>query len=193
MEGDVEPGRMMVGSAPPPLAGSAPPLMAGQAPEPLALHHGATVPLEGHYELASPVSRLSAWLLDVSVVLVAIVLVVGVLSLLFEGIAVDSDNEGFWLASMAVLVAHQVIQAGLIKVRGQTIGKAIMGLRIIRTDGRPCGLFYGYVARYWPMGWAMAVTAGIIGLLNALMIFSDYHRTLRDRIADTLVVVVPKS
>lgn len=59
---------------------------------------------------------------------------------------------------------------------GATIGKRLVGLRVVRVDGRPIGF-----------GWALARTLLLVLVIPALIWDRD-HRGLHDRAANTVVV-----
>jgi uncharacterized RDD family membrane protein YckC len=83
-----------------------------------------------------------------------------------------------------------VLHGYLLQTRGQTIGKMLLGIRIVRTDGtraslgRLAGLRYfanSVIALIPVVGW-------VYGLLDVLMIFRESRKCLHDNIADTIVV-----
>jgi len=83
-----------------------------------------------------------------------------------------------------------VLQGWLLVTRGQTIGKILFKLRIVRPDGskpdamRLLGLRYG-------VGLLMNVTAAISmiwALVDSLLIFRASRKCLHDTIADTQVI-----
>jgi uncharacterized RDD family membrane protein YckC len=88
------------------------------------------------------------------------------------------------------VAAFLAINGWLLATRGQTIGKMLLGLRIVRSDGsaasagKVIGLRYG-------LCWLLAfipLVGGLFGLIDALMIFRADRRCLHDLIADTIVV-----
>jgi uncharacterized RDD family membrane protein YckC len=73
---------------------------------------------------------------------------------------------------------------------GQTVGKRVLGMRILRSDGTRCspgriiGLRYG-------VGFLLTVipvVGSLYALLDALLIFRGSRKCLHDNIADTIVV-----
>ena len=119
-------------------------------------------------------------------------LVFGCFAYLGSGWAVMAGNSFGALLEMLSLsfVVFLVIQGWLLVQRGQTIGKTLLGLRIVRPDGsragpaRILGLRYG-------VGFAIAalpVVGGLYSLLDVLLIFRESRRCLHDQIADTVVV-----
>lgn len=75
---------------------------------------------------------------------------------------------------------------------GQTLGKALLKIRIVRGDGsrasaaRLIGLRYGVMS----VANVLPVVAMVFGLPDLLLIFGKSRRCLHDVIADTLVVKV---
>ncbi|UXH79649.1 RDD family protein [Roseateles amylovorans] len=83
-----------------------------------------------------------------------------------------------------------LIQSWPLLTRGQTIGKMICGLRIVRSDGgkpdpwRLLGLRYG-------LGFVMntnVTVSTIYGLIDGLLIFRSSRQCLHDTLADTKVI-----
>ncbi len=90
------------------------------------------------------------------------------------------------------LLLFAIVNGYLLMTRGQTVGKLLLGMRIVRPDGsaaspgRIIGLRYG-------IGWllsALPVVGMIYALVDCLMIFRADRRCLHDLIADTIVVKV---
>mgnify|MGYP003422793069 FL=1 len=88
------------------------------------------------------------------------------------------------------LLLFAIVNGYLLMSRGQTIGKLLLGMRIVRPDGsaatpgRVIGLRYG-------VGWmlsAIPVIGMVYALVDCLMIFRADRRCLHDLIADTIVV-----
>ena len=83
-----------------------------------------------------------------------------------------------------------VVHGYLLANRGQTIGKALLKLRIVRSDGsrasigRVIGLRYAAPAVLN----VVPVVGTIFALADALFIFRESRRCLHDQIADTIVV-----
>jgi uncharacterized RDD family membrane protein YckC len=83
-----------------------------------------------------------------------------------------------------------LLQGFLLATRGQTIGKAILKIRIRRPDGSPVS-----AARLIGLRYGVTTLAGVIpaimmvyALVDQLMIFRESRRCLHDVIADTVVV-----
>lgn len=87
-------------------------------------------------------------------------------------------------------VLFVLVHSYLLAQRGQTVGKAVMKLRIVRGDrsraslARLLGLRYGLGSLLS----VMPALASVYGLIDSLMIFNDDRRCLHDVIADTIVI-----
>jgi len=139
--------------------------------------------------LASRGQRLGAAILDGLVavplgILAAVVLPMG------------QRNPNLMALMIAVLVAAfvaiVVINGIGIYRSGQTIGKRLLGIRVVRSNGDRVDF-----ARYIFLRWlAIALLGvipfigGVITLLDALLIFRDNHKCLHDDFADTIVIMV---
>jgi uncharacterized RDD family membrane protein YckC len=101
---------------------------------------------------------------------------------------------GFWMelikSQVAGLIFFVAIHGYLIATRSQTVGKALLKIRIVRLDGSPASFGRIVGLRYVvPMLLAWVPVVGwIFGLLDALFIFRASRRCLHDLIADTVVV-----
>lgn len=97
----------------------------------------------------------------------------------------------YMIMNMVVfLCVFLVVQGYLLATRGQTVAKALLGMRIVGPGGekvsavRVIGLRYG-------IGWFIGIVplvGGIYGLVDALMIFRESRRCIHDSIANTIVV-----
>lgn len=71
----------------------------------------------------------------------------------------------------------------------QSVGKRMMKLKVVRSDGSPVELWRIILLRNVALQVA-AQLCGFVGIIDALMIFGDEMRCLHDLIADTVVVDV---
>ncbi|UNK48425.1 RDD family protein [Lysobacter sp. S4-A87] len=96
------------------------------------------------------------------------------------------------LLSVVGYVALIIYTLILLSREGQTIGKRVIGIRIVRTDGDRAGLGRLFWLRYFVPGLIGAVpyVGWIFSLANILWIFGEQRRCLHDHIADTMVVNV---
>ena len=95
------------------------------------------------------------------------------------------------IAGIFGLVALSLVQVILLSVRGQSLGKMALGIRIVRlADGRNPGFWQAVVCREL-LPWLLTlipVVGLIYVLVDRLCIFSDDRRCLRDHLAETEVV-----
>jgi uncharacterized RDD family membrane protein YckC len=105
------------------------------------------------------------------------------------GIAVGDEPgivAGFVVGAFCWLCI-EIVQWSMIASRGQSIGKRVMGIRVIRISGQPVDFVYGVLLREWlPMLITGAV--GAFSFVDVLFIFRDDRRCLHDWIAQTRVV-----
>jgi uncharacterized RDD family membrane protein YckC len=82
------------------------------------------------------------------------------------------------------------IQGYLLATQGQTIGKKLVGLRVVRSNGERASFGRLFGLRYLLNGAISLVPfVGIFyTLVDALMIFRQSHQCLHDNIADTIVI-----
>jgi uncharacterized RDD family membrane protein YckC len=86
-----------------------------------------------------------------------------------------------------------VVQVWMISTRGQSIGKRLLGIKIVKfADGSPAGFVHGWLLRNFVNG--IIGVLPWIGILYKLVdncfIFSEPRRCIRDQIAGTKVVKV---
>jgi uncharacterized RDD family membrane protein YckC len=148
---------------------------------------------QGPDVLAGRGTRLGAALIDV----VIAVLAFGVLALIspiniFKPPATGS--AGLWMLALQNLIVgfilFLVVHGYLLATRGQTVGKALLKIRIVRSDGSPASFARIVGLRYLPTSVlaTIPVVGGLYGLVDALLIFRASRRCLHDNIADTIVV-----
>ena len=88
-----------------------------------------------------------------------------------------------WVPLWASLLTGPIYFTFLVTAGGQTVGKYIMGVRIVRLDGRPLTYrdsivrWIGYIVSLLPLG------AGFLWV-----VFDDRRRTFHDKIAGTCVI-----
>ena len=88
------------------------------------------------------------------------------------------------LATLGVLV-YQIYLAQY----GQSIGKRMRRLRVVRTDGSPASLGRILLLRNF-VPWIIGSFCGLFGIVDALTIFTDERRCIHDLLADTKVIKV---
>jgi uncharacterized RDD family membrane protein YckC len=145
----------------------------------------------GSQELGGRGARLGASLIDTLIQLaVYYALAFTVFSALIPTNTLSRGVGAFALQMIVSFVLFAALQSYLLATQGQTIGKKLMGLRIVRSNGERATLGRLLGLRYF-LGWVIAVIpiVGVIyALVDCLLIFRESHKCLHDNIADTLVI-----
>lgn len=90
-------------------------------------------------------------------------------------------NSTGWLIATLLTVTNMVI---LPAIGGQSIGKAVTGIRIVAMDGTPAG--FGHILRRNVIGYFVTLLTVFIGFIIAA--FSSSGRALHDYIGGTVVI-----
>ncbi len=160
-----------------------------------------------HGELATKTSRLLAILIDGSIATIASIpllfLFFGVFLIskssasgfmnIFENITAYQVSHPFLypLVSSAIgLLLYVIIHGYFLAKSGQSLGKKVMNIKIIRTNGELATLGHLVGFRLFiPQIIAIIPYIGtVIALIGILLIFRESRRCLHDEIADTMVV-----
>lgn len=159
---------------------------------------------------ASRGSRFLAVLVDVSPALVVGILAAVMVPALFAG-KFDPAGSGMVAFGMLMLVfgplsiGWLVWTIVLLYKYGQTVGKKMLGIRVVRMDGSRLSFPRFFFIRWLGMAVLGGILGGIcgalhiryvgntIGLVDALFIFGATHRCLHDYLADTQVVTAASS
>lgn len=151
----------------------------------------ADVPAAGEAQLAERWKRFAAALVDALIIAVPASLVV---FLVFGGLM---STGGFMAQLLQTVVgaaisftAYVVINWKSLEASGQTIGKKLLKIRIVRMDGSAVGARHAIFRRYLPVQLAALVPfiGGLLAMVDALFIFRSSQRCLHDDFADTRVV-----
>lgn len=141
---------------------------------------------------ASRGARLAAVLLD-AVPIMAIAIAAAILA----PAAGSSGHGAMSPVAMVVLavagisvVAFAVYQLVMLHRHGQTFGKKLMGIRIVRKGGSRAGLGRIFWLRYFVPGVIgnIPLLGALFALADPLFIFGEEKRCLHDLFADTIVV-----
>ena len=75
-------------------------------------------------------------------------------------------------------------------MNGQTVGKKLLKIKIVRSDGTAADFQRIVVFRLLPVYLVqlVPVIGGFIGLLDVLFIFRSSRQCIHDQIADTIVI-----
>lgn len=147
----------------------------------------------GAQPLASPWIRLVAQIVD-GLIMMAVVLPLQFLTGYFQRSmeAAAAGNpvtpESLLWTPVGIVIALAINWNFLLQ--GQTVGKKVMKVRIVRKDGSPAERNWIVIRRLLPVWIAsiVPVIGGIAVLVDALCIFRAQRNTLHDDIADTKVV-----
>lgn len=147
---------------------------------------------EGQLQLASRGARLGAALIDMVIGLLAM----WVLSRLTPwnpfsasaniGVRATIVNQAIGFAAFVVLHGFTLWR------RGQTLGKVVVGVRIVRSNGAPADPVRLFGLRYFSGFVLMTIPMlGLVySLVDALFIFGQRRRCVHDLLADTVVIRV---
>lgn len=139
-------------------------------------------------KLAGRDQRLMAAITDGLLVLVCTALGMAAAVQWFDFKIADPDSplilQGVIYVSALPLM---LVQWTLVAKRGQTIGKYLQKIRIVRMDGSAVGFWHGVVLRSWLLGVVSAVI-GCVRLVDYAYIFREDIRCLHDLLADTQVI-----
>jgi uncharacterized RDD family membrane protein YckC len=144
-------------------------------------------------ELAGRGTRLGAWVLDSFILGFAISPYAIRTDYWSRAVQGQVDMGDLLQLSLVTLIAFLVVQGYLLHRYGQTIGKRLLGIRIVSAfDGQllPLGKIFGL--RYVPIQLAsvIPVIGTILPIADVLFIFREDRRCLHDLIAGTKVVKV---
>ena len=145
----------------------------------------------GGLELAGRGARLGAVLIDG---LIQGAIYYAIAFTLFRSMIPSTSGANVFGSLAIQLVAGFVlfvlVQGYLLATQGQTIGKKLLGLRIVRSNGAAVDIGRMLGLRYF-LGWVLTMIPfiGVIyALADALLIFRDSRKCLHDNIADTIVI-----
>ncbi len=152
-------------------------------------------PIE-HYDdglvTAGRLQRLMAYLVDLGIsVAIMVPALIGILRYRPERGIGELGGSLIGLSVIALLGLF-VYTLMLLSREGQTLGKRIIGIRIVRTDGERVSLGRLIGLRYFAPGLVGAIpyVGWVFSLANILWIFGEERRCLHDHFADTMVVNV---
>ena len=102
----------------------------------------------------------------------------------------DSALFAFAVTPALAFGSYLLLNGWLLHSRGQTIAKAMLKIKVVRSDGRKASLPRLAGLRYFvPSLLALVPVFGwIFILVDSLLIFRDSRKCLHDNIADTIVV-----
>jgi uncharacterized RDD family membrane protein YckC len=99
----------------------------------------------------------------------------------------DTVDGGLLVLISAPFWILQVIQAVLLSRQGQTIGKFLLGIRIVSVSGQVSGFLQAVLVRKW-ICTAIGYFIPFYNLINFVLLFTSSKRCLHDYISGTRVV-----
>jgi uncharacterized RDD family membrane protein YckC len=165
----------------------------GQAPNPYGTpgtmyggNYGYGYAAVGVPTLASRVSRLGAYLLDCFIAMPLVIpVVLGAVARNQAALVVGI------LVTVVLAIVLVIVQLSMLGNRGQTIGKRVVGIKIVKIDTYENG---GFVTNFLLRGIVAALPGmvpylgSIYSLVDILFIFRQDQRCIHDLIAGTIVV-----
>jgi uncharacterized RDD family membrane protein YckC len=142
---------------------------------------------DNKFELAGRGKRLMAYLIDTLLYIVTTFPLI---------ISIERNPEAEPTMAVTIMVvlmiALTIVNFVLLYRYGQTIGKRLLSIKIVRTDYSRAGLLRIIFLRALPIGLLSSIpgVGGIISLVDPLLIFQDSRRCLHDHLADTIVINV---
>ncbi|MEA3177763.1 MAG: hypothetical protein QOI59_1286 [Gammaproteobacteria bacterium] len=94
------------------------------------------------------------------------------------------------IVTVVALIAWCVITAWFVAANGQSIGKRLVGIKVVRTDGSRASFARIFVLRNVVNGLPnlLPYVGWLYQLVDPLLIYQESRQCLHDRIADTIVV-----
>ncbi len=145
----------------------------------------------GMDDLASRWARLGAAIVDIIVMLILyfpIAIVAGMID--FSDLEASQSISNQILSTVLSIAIYLVINGYLLAQNGQTVGKLVLGIKMVRSNREKIGFGRIIGLRCLPV-WivtSIPLIGGLIGLVDALLVFREENNCLHDDIADTRVV-----
>jgi uncharacterized RDD family membrane protein YckC len=146
--------------------------------------------------LASWGSRLAAYLVDAVILIVPVI----ALTVIVVAVATGSDTAG-WVTGIFGFLAYLVVAflySPLLMARegahnGQTWGKQVLGIRVIRDGGEPMSFSWAALREIVVKGLGVGIASSIIPIIPWFLNFfwplwDDQNRALHDMVVSTHVV-----
>jgi uncharacterized RDD family membrane protein YckC len=92
--------------------------------------------------------------------------------------------------TVLALIAWCIITAWLVATNGQSIGKRLVGIKVVRTDGSRASFARIFLLRNVVNGLPnlLPYVGWLYQLIDPLLIYQESRQCLHDKIADTIVV-----
>jgi uncharacterized RDD family membrane protein YckC len=144
--------------------------------------YGQPYPVMGDHDVVG--QRVGQYILDGLVIGVPGVILIVLISVIAAVTRTPGLAALSWLIYLLIIAGVWFNQGYLASKNGQTIAMKWLNLRIIKMDGSP--LTMGDTTIRWLLLVVDGLVAGLVGLI--LMLTSDLHQRLGDRVTNTLVV-----
>ena len=146
--------------------------------------------------LAAWGTRLAAYLIDGLILLVPVI----ILTVAVVAVATNSDT-GAWVTAVVGFLVYLVallLYASLLMARegahnGQTWGKQLLDIRVVRDSGQPMGFGWAALREIGVKGFAVTIASSIIPFIPWFLDYfwplsDDQNRALHDMVVSTHVV-----
>ena len=149
-------------------------------------------------QLASRGKRLAAAIIDIIIFLPLVIIIASPLGLIDTEVTDEPppfDLEQTLQLFIIGQVLFLLVQGYLLHSRGQTIGKVLLKIQIVATNGDRLGLGKLYFVRYFVFSLLaqIPVIGAVVALANILFIFGKEKKCLHDRLAGTKVIDLAKT
>jgi uncharacterized RDD family membrane protein YckC len=129
--------------------------------------------------------RVGAFVVDAGTA-IAFGLAIGALLAAATGL---SDDDATTLAGLFIIVGWVFVTAGVSAIAGgQTLGKLIAGMRVVREDGRPLGFSCSFLR---DVVCRLLYLVPLFFVVDGLFAAGEQRKTLRDRMVSTRVLRTP--
>lgn len=150
-------------------------------------------PSSSNAPLAGRGTRLASAFLDGLVIIIPVMVIaflVGAFDLSGKKSAQDPIQS--LLIGGGAILFYLILNGWLLHTRGQTLGKMIMKIRIVRVDRQPTSGMDTIVKRIIPVQviGMIPILGGIFSLIDMLFIFREDRRCIHDLIAGTEVITL---
>lgn len=149
--------------------------------------------IEGDEDLAGRGQRLAAAIIDALILALLLWPYITMSGYWDRAMSGQEEVSDLLQISLVSLIIFVVVHGYLLQKYGQTIGKRLLGIRIVSaSDGQLVSLGKIFGLRYVPIQLAglLPVVGNILPLVDVLFIFREDRRCLHDFIAGTKVVRV---
>jgi uncharacterized RDD family membrane protein YckC len=176
---------------------SATPLAEAPRPGTGPARHGIGAPLPTTYGARRPVSQLADWWTRAGAFLLDQLVVAGAAfaaAFAVAALAGDTGDDTARILVYAVALPLGFFYAPLLMARagarnGQTLGKQVVGIRVVRIDGAPVTFGTGVMRTFVGQQLLIAVTFYLYAVIDYLWPLRDpQNQALHDKIAKTLVL-----